>query len=248
MRGRDALAGIVVLAALLGPAAAAAAAPPPSAPALFAGVTQLRDELALLGQASSPLGRPHGEALSELKFTNHDGYTIAVVAFGQTVALSVSRKHGDRHGQSPRRSSTTTYLAHGKVTPTTIQASFADRGRISVRFRPAGRKIRAGRHAGCSKSSDNVIGRFGLFVGALRFRGEGGYTSAQVHRMHGGSIDFEALSPACWAGGPGSMRCCRRRGLRCGCRRSGPSPISTARDPARRACAPIPATVPSARL
>lgn len=204
MRGRHALAGIVVLAALLGPAASAAAAvKSPSAPALFARVTQLRDELALLGQSSSPLARPHKEALSELKFTNHDGYTIAVVAFGQTVALSVSREHGDRHGQSPRRSSTTTYLAHGKVTPTSIQASFADRGRISVRFRPAGRKIRAGRHAGCGKSSDNVIGQFGLFVGALRFRGEGGYTSAQVHRIHGGSIDFGALIACLLGGRPG---------------------------------------------
>jgi hypothetical protein len=194
MTGRRVLAGIVVMAALLGPTAAdAVATTSPSAPVLLARATQVRDELALLGQVSSPLGLPHNRVLSELKFTNQDGYTITVVAFGQTVGLSVSREHGRRHGRSARSSSTTTYLAHGKVTPTSIQASFAERGRIAVRFRPAGRKIRATRHAGCSKSSDSVIGKLGLFVGELRFRGEDGYTSAEVHRVHGGSIDFSTL-------------------------------------------------------
>ncbi len=40
---------------------------------------------------------------------------------------------------------------------------------------------------------DNLVARFGVFVGELRFRGEGGYTSAEVHRVHGGSVDLAAL-------------------------------------------------------
>jgi hypothetical protein len=199
MRGRNALAAaLAAIAILLLPAASDAAAQRP-AEALLAPVTRVSDELALLGQGSGTLGLLHKRFLSELKFTNRDGYTIDVVAFGQTVALTVSREHGLRQGRSAKRSSATTYLAHGKVTPTSIQASFADRGRIAVRFRPAGRQVRATRRAGCRRSSDGLIGRLGIFVGDLRFRGEGGYTSAEVHRVHGGSIDFAALT-ACLAG------------------------------------------------
>jgi hypothetical protein len=195
MRGtRARIAGIVVLATLLAPPASAMAATPPAAPVLFARAMQMRDELALLGQnASSRLGPLDRRTLSELKFTNRDGYTITVVGFGQTVALSVSRDHGHQDRRGVKRSSTTTYLAHGKVTPTSIQASFADRGRIAVRFRPAPRPLRAGRNAGCKRSSDGLLGRLGVFVGELRFRGENGYTSAEVHRVHGGTVDFRAL-------------------------------------------------------
>ncbi|HSR94293.1 MAG TPA: hypothetical protein VLK56_05460 [Solirubrobacterales bacterium] len=194
MRGRSALAGIVALAAFLGPTAAdAAAVESPSAPALLSTSTQAREELALLGQESGPLGLPGRTTLSELKFTNSDGYAISVVAFGQTVALRVSREHGRGDRRNVQRSSSTTYLAHGKVTSSSIRASFADRGRIAVRFRPVGRPIRATRKAGCQKSGDGVIGEPGLFVGELRFRGEDGYTTAEVHRIHGGSTDFAAL-------------------------------------------------------
>jgi hypothetical protein len=199
-RPRAFIAGIVVLAALLAPPAAAVAAPPPSAPALFARAMQVRDEVGLLRQNAGPLGPLGRRTLSELKFTNRDGYAITVIGFGQTVALSVSRDHGHPNGRSVKRSSTTTYLAHGKVTPTSIQASFGDRGRIAVRFRPARRSLRAGPNAGCKRSSDGLLGRLGVFVGELRFRGENGYTSAEVHRVQGGTIDFKALI-ACLLGG-----------------------------------------------
>jgi hypothetical protein len=192
MKGRRALAGVAALAALIVSFAAdAAAAPLPSAPALFAQASRPYEELAMLGQGTSPLGLPRHSALSEFEFTNHDGYTISVVGIDQTVALSVSRKHG--HARHPMRSSATTYLAHGKVTSTSIEASFADRGRIEVHFRPTGPGVRADRRAGCRKSSNGTLGRPGVFVGELSFRGEGGYTSADVHRVHGGSIDFREL-------------------------------------------------------
>jgi hypothetical protein len=163
----------------------------PSAPALLGGVSQLNDELALLGQGSSTLGLPGNRALSELRFENSDGYTITVVAFGQTIALSVTHARGQRKGRGS--ASTTTYLAHGKVTSTSIAASFGDRGRIAVRFRPSGRELRATRKAGCKRSSDGVIARLGIFAGELRFQGEGGFTSAEVHSVPGRSVDFNVL-------------------------------------------------------
>ena len=198
---RSAIAVLVAAMALLGAARGAAADPPPSAPALLTGVAQLNDELSLLGQGSSTLGLPQNRALSELRFENSDGYTIAVVAFGQTVALSVTHGHGQRKGR--RRVSTTTYLAHGKVTRTSIAASFGDRGRIALRFRPSGRTLRATHKAGCKGSSDGILARLGVFAGELRFQGEGGYTSAEVHRVPGRSVDLAALIACLVGSSPG---------------------------------------------
>jgi hypothetical protein len=194
MRGRAAIAALAAVAALIC-AQPAGAASRPVATSYFSALSRLNDDLALLGQGSNPLGQPDRQIVSELRFVNHDGYTISLVALEQTVALSVVHRDGKR------RPSVTTYLAHGKVTPNSIEASFADRGRVSLRFRPSGGKIHASRRAGCRRRSDRVIGRVGLFVGELRFRGEDGYTSAEVHRVHGGSIDFTALI-ACVLGIP----------------------------------------------
>lgn len=191
MKSRLAGACLVLVAALLCAQPAAAAEPTPSAPALLAGAAQLNDELALLGQGSSSLGLPGEQALSELKFENSDGYAFTVVAYGQTVALSVAHAHSRRKGHGP--ASTTTYLAHGKVTPVSIAASFGDRGRIAVRFQPSGRELRATRKAGCKSPGGGIVARFGVFAGELRFRGEGGFTSAEVHRVPGRSVDFNAL-------------------------------------------------------
>jgi hypothetical protein len=199
MSVRLAIAALAATMAILCAAQTAAAEPPPSAPALLAGVTQLNDNLSLLGQGSTSVGLPRNRALSELRFENSDGYTIGVVAFGQTVALSVTHGHGSRKGR--RRISTTTYFAHGKVTPTSIAASFGDRGQIAVRFLPSGRKVRATRKAGCIRSSDGILAYLGVFSGDLRFQGEGGFTTAAVHRTRGRSVDLAALL-ACLYGGP----------------------------------------------
>jgi len=201
MRARLAIAALAAALALLCAAQAAAAGSPPAAPALLAGVTRLNDNLSLLGQGSSRVGPPRNRALSELRFENSDGYSFAVTAFGQTVALSVTHGHGPHKGR--RRISTTTYLAHGKVTPTSIAASFGDRGQIAVRFRPSGRKVRATRKAGCKRSGDGILAYLGVFSGDLRFRGEGGFTSAMVHRARGRSVDLAALLACLYGAGPG---------------------------------------------
>ncbi|HEX6688078.1 MAG TPA: hypothetical protein VF085_05375 [Solirubrobacterales bacterium] len=201
MKMRSAIAGLAVAVLALFCAAQAAAEPLPSAPALMAGAARLNDELSLLGQGSSTLGLPRNQSLSELRFENSDGYKIAVVAFGQTVALSVTRAHGRQKHRN--RISTTTYLAHGKVTPTSIAASFGDRGRIAVRFQPTGRKVRATRKAGCKTSGDGILAHIGVFAGELRFEGEGGYTSAEIHRVRGRSVDFTALLACLFGSSPG---------------------------------------------
>jgi hypothetical protein len=198
MKPRLACACLALLAALL--CAQPAAAELTSAPALLVGASRLNDELALLGQGSSALGLPGDRALSELKFENNDGYAIVVIAHDQTVALRISRAHGRGRGSS--RASTATYLAHGKVTPTSIVASFGDRGRIDVRFRPSGRKLRATRKAGCKRPGGGVLARFGVFAGELRFQGEGGFTSAEVHRVPGRSVNFSALVACLFGGTP----------------------------------------------
>jgi hypothetical protein len=182
-------------------ASGAAAADAPLAPTLLARVTQPRDELALLGQSSGPFGLSLRDRASELKFTNRDGYQFTVVALGQVIALSVSNgREEDLSADAVGRFSTTTYLTHGKATPTSIEASFGERGRIELHFQPSGREIHASRHAGCHRPSGSTIARLGLFVGELRFRGEGGYTSAEAHRVHGGTVNLAALV-SCRPGG-----------------------------------------------
>lgn len=193
MRRPRALAGIAALGVLFC-AASAEAAPAPTAPALYAGATALRNELALLGRDSSTLGLPQGRALSELTFKSNDGYAFSVVAFGQTVAIRVTRDHGGQARLASKNFAAATYVVHGRVTASSIQASFGDRGRIAVRFHPSGRLVRAGPRTGCGKSKGGaVIARLGVFAGELSFQGEGGYASADVHRARGRSIDFAAL-------------------------------------------------------
>jgi hypothetical protein len=198
---------IAAVAASLCVFASNAAADAPLAPTLLARITQPRDELALLGQSSGPFGLSRRDMAAELKFTNHDGYQFTVVAFGQVIALSVSNGREDLSDDAVGRFSTTTYLAHGRATPTSIHASFGDRGRIDLDFRPSGREIHASRQAGCRRPSGNTIAKLGLFLGELRFRGEGGYTSAETHRVHGGTVNLAALV-SCRPGGklPGLNR------------------------------------------
>ena len=211
MRRRQIACGLLTFAALSCAAAPAAAAQrAPSASQLYAGVAGLNERLALMGQGSSSLGLSRDRALSELRFENRDGYTISVTAFGQTVALDVSRARfgaAGRAGQRRRvreRVSETTYLAHGRVTPRSIEASFGDRGRIALRFRPSGRKLHATRKAGCKRPSDAVIADLGSFDGELRFRGEGGFTSVDAHRVPGRSVNLGGLLACLFGSSPKS--------------------------------------------
>jgi hypothetical protein len=205
MSRRWAILGLVAGALLCGtPAAVADASSAVTAPALFSQVSELDQIAELLGRRSKrPRLRPN-PSLSVLSFKSHDGYVISVFASQQTVALRVARDYGrkNRRGNRPRQALSTTYLAHGRATPDSIEASFGDRGRISLRFRPTGRDVRASRKAGCKRVGGLPVARLGFFVGELRFLGEDGYTSARVHRVRGGSINLAALLACLIGSGP----------------------------------------------
>lgn len=202
MRLRGAIGALLIVAVgLLGPPAAVADAP--SAQRLLAHVDRLGWELGLPLEDPGSLNLRSIDSLSEVTLVNSDGYSIRVVAFGQTVALSVIRR-------SPSRPAATTYLAHGRVTPTAIVASFAERGRVELHFQRSTGPLGDTPLAGCGSGGGRPILRDGLFVGGVRFRGEGGYTSAEAHRARGISIDLDALD-ACLRH---SLRDRGRRGAR----------------------------------
>jgi hypothetical protein len=159
---------VVAVAALLALPAVAAAAPPDLRGAL-------PPELRPLMRPGAH--RPGSESASvpRFDFETGNGYTVAVTGLGPDVVIGVSQRH------SP---ATTTYMARGVVSPTRLEASFGDLGRIAVRFRPSGRVVRTQSRPHC-KGPDRFTSRLGVFVGDVRFSGEGGYTSADIHRVKG---------------------------------------------------------------
>ncbi|MFL5833774.1 MAG: hypothetical protein ACJ76B_07320 [Solirubrobacterales bacterium] len=103
-----------------------------------------------------------------------DGYEVGVSTYGGAVYLEVWRS-----GKLQR--SMSAYLARGVAKPEHIRAAFGSFGRVSMRFRQSrnrasGKSCRFGRL---------VSKRRGVFVGSLRFRGEGGYVSVRLHRAKG---------------------------------------------------------------
>jgi hypothetical protein len=194
MRSRRAVAALLAVVLLCTLPQAAMAAGPPAAHRLFTRLAQLGGELELPDATPEDSGLLSSKAFSEVRFVNHDGYSVRVIAFGQTVALRIARPQGRNSAV------TTTYLARGRVTPTSIRASFGSLGLVELHFQRLTRTLAGPLFDSCRIRGKGPIARFGLFVGKLRFRGEGGYTSADVHRLHGGSIDIQALI-ACLRGG-----------------------------------------------
>jgi hypothetical protein len=202
MNRRCAIAALTVVALICAPSAAVAGSTTalPEAPALYSQVAEFNQVAELLGRGSGPLDHRREPSYTVLRFENHDGYVISVVASRQTVALRVARSYG--RGRRSGRALSTTYLAHGKATANSIKADFGARGQIALRFRPAAGSLRASKRAGCRRAGSFPIARRGFFVGELRFRGEGGYTSAQVHRVRGGSFNLAALLACLLGSGP----------------------------------------------
>jgi hypothetical protein len=114
----------------------------------------------------------------KFEFTASDGYRITVAGYDATAVISATK---------PSRSQDrawSTYLARGKVSPTAIDAGFGALGRVGMRFHPSGGVTHGKRHKHCI-GPDRYTIQPGVFVGSVRFRGEGGYTSAKVHRVKG---------------------------------------------------------------
>jgi len=112
------------------------------------------------------------------QFTASDGYRIAVGGYGATAVINAAKPGGS----SDRAWST--YVARGRVSPSAIEADFGALGRVDMRFRPSGDIVHGKRHRHCVGPNRYTI-QPGVFIGSVRFRGEGGYTSAKVHRVKG---------------------------------------------------------------
>ncbi len=108
-----------------------------------------------------------------------NGYEISVSGEGATAFISAERQNGSSRGKA-----SSTYIARGKVSATAIKASFDDLGRVAMRFQPSGRVVHSKPGRNC-RGADRYTIRFGVFVGSVRFRGEGGYTAVNAHRVKG---------------------------------------------------------------
>ncbi|MGH2974360.1 MAG: hypothetical protein ACRDLL_05760 [Solirubrobacterales bacterium] len=118
-----------------------------------------------------------------VRFPAGNGYTISVGGYEATAFIGASRSAG-----TPRdRSVSSTYVARGKVTPTSLEADFGSFGHASLRFKPSSRVIQTKPQQHCI-GPDHYTIRSGVYVGSVRFRGEGGYASASVKRIKGKEI------------------------------------------------------------
>ncbi|HEV7399632.1 MAG TPA: hypothetical protein VGN84_05115 [Solirubrobacterales bacterium] len=113
----------------------------------------------------------------KFQFDAGDGYRVSVGGYDATAILTAAKPAHGRYAWS-------TYVARGKVSPTAIHAGFGSLGRVDMRFQPSGAVTHGKRHRHCI-GADRYTIRPGVFVGSLRFRGEGGYTSAKVRRVKG---------------------------------------------------------------
>lgn len=125
-------------------------------------------------------------------FASHSGYRVTVLATGPTVELQASRQ-----GRSGNWETATTYLARASLRGDKVRASFGHLGEISMRFVPAA----LAPSAKCERGRRWLI-RHGLFVGSLRFGGEGGYLGVRVRRVKGMSIADSGLRCEAASGSP----------------------------------------------
>jgi hypothetical protein len=139
----------------------------------------------LAAPATAPAGG--GFDLS-FQFTAGDGYKITVAGYDATAAVTAA-KPDPAHG----RYAWSSYVARGKVSPTSIHVSFGALGHADMRFHQSGPITYGKRHHHCL-GADRYTIRPGVFVGTVRFRGEGGYVSAKVHRVKGKVVTPRSLA------------------------------------------------------
>jgi hypothetical protein len=140
--------------------------------------------LVLAGFLAAP-GGAAGQGVSFVVPASH-GYSMRVSGFGATAVVFVNKPGGRRHR------AWSAYVARGEVSPTSLRASFGDLGKVEVRFRAAGPVSYSKRGRGC-RGADRYTIHAGVFVGTVRFRGEGGYTASDVHRVRGRAVTPASL-------------------------------------------------------
>lgn len=138
----------------------------------------------LLTQVGAPVP-PERRFVSGFEVETSGKYEVGVISFGSAVMLVVSQET-DEDGLTE-----TVYLARGVATPNRLQATFGNFGKVSMRFRERRHRHQSGKRRHCRRG-ERRIGRRGVFVGNLRFKGEDGYFSVRVHRAKGISFKKEA--------------------------------------------------------
>jgi hypothetical protein len=109
----------------------------------------------------------------EFKLRGSHGYSISVSGTGRQVSL-----------EAAKGGSSAVYTAHGVALGKRIKARFGQLGRLSFRFRPNGPPRLVPLRDGNCHGEGEIVEK-GVFVGALSFEGEQGYTIAHASRVKG---------------------------------------------------------------
>ena len=116
-------------------------------------------------------------------------YHVTLGNLDQTVMLSVETGAV----KSQRRVAATSYLVHGTATENRLEADFGPLGEVDLRFHPSRDRSWVKPHRNCRGLGAFLV-RHGTWQGRLRFRGEGGYLSLDLHRVRG---SVETIAPQC---------------------------------------------------
>lgn len=123
-------------------------------------------------------------------------YHVSVGNLGESIFLAVETGALG----SGKHAAGTTYVAHGTATESRLRASFGEFGRVSMRFHPASNRSWEKPDRNCRGLGQFMVRR-GVWEGTLRFRGEGGYLSLDLHRVKG---TVETTAPQCRSASGGS--------------------------------------------
>ncbi len=113
-----------------------------------------------------------GAAPMQFSVKGSNGHRISFEGAGRRVSVTVENVDG-----------LAMYSARGKARDGVLRAGFGDLGRIMVRFEPSGKVTRRNPPKECDGKP--VVARRGVFLGTIRFRGEGGYARVATKRARG---------------------------------------------------------------
>lgn len=163
----------------------------------------------LAAPCSFGTGNGQRGTLAEFKVAGSNGYQLDVQAHNGSVRVLASAgrspevtigNSGEIIPASKGNTIANFYNALGTATPGTIEADLGELGEISVAFHPSGEtrvtNVKSSRKARrCTPRK--VVRHLGVFTGTIRFRGEGGYTSADLTSAPGsvGVRPFQGCSP-----------------------------------------------------
>jgi len=139
--------------------------------------------IALAASAASASAAPGGQQLA-FRLSGSHGYEISVISRGATAFIGVAREGSSIVKEGVAES---VYITHARASSTRLDADFGARGHVALRFRRAGDVVYSKRYHGCSGPSRYAI-RSGVFVGSVRFDGEGAYTAARARRVAGSVV------------------------------------------------------------